>query len=604
MKTVFIQFFLLTFLTSHLIGQSDTTFLFDVNNFKLPMDSRGILADVKIGSGNDAFHTGHLGDISILFSGGFAMAGLRPDNEIWGNGVASASRIEDYISGKADGSMEDKSRKIYVVKSIDPAFGDSWLKWSDAVSLGANFYDGDDNGLYEPIDKNSNGIWDEDEDAPDLIGDMTAWCIFNDGVPEDQRRFSQMSPLGIEIKQTVFGYSNDYNDDLANVIFVRCEILNTGLTFDTLSSVMFAPYADPDLGDYSNDLIGSYPDHNLSYVYDLQNELQSNTEITASPSFGITILKGPHTYIANETYNDINANGRFDEGTDIPLSSASILTGNNIPANQIAGAKNLSLTYAMNEFKSHPTFGTPSQADQLFQLLNGKDYTGERVDPCNFPWGEVRGDFDCSSINPNFMFSGNPVSNQGWLCTHGNDMRIWPITGPFDLVKGEKQTIFIAYTSAQGDSSLASVPLLTELAGKVNSFYSNDFKLPVVGIKDNSHLPDEFSLSQNYPNPFNPTTTIEYKIPSSVISNPNEMSGEKSPKISPFGRNDNVQVTLKIYDILGREVTTLIDAKQRPGVYKVEWNATSVSRRISSGVYFYQLRTDNYVRTNKMMLLK
>ncbi len=87
---------------------------------------------------------------------------------------------------------------------------------------------------------------------------------------------------------------------------------------------------------------------------------------------------------------------------------------------------------------------------------------------------------------------------------------------------------------------------------------------------------DNYSLYENYPNPFNPTTTIEYYVPA------------------------DTKVTLKILDILGREVTTLVDEEVTAGKHKVIFDASS----LSSGIYIYQLRTDDKIITRKMMLLK
>lgn len=90
--------------------------------------------------------------------------------------------------------------------------------------------------------------------------------------------------------------------------------------------------------------------------------------------------------------------------------------------------------------------------------------------------------------------------------------------------------------------------------------------------------PTKFELMQNYPNPFNPTTTIQYDIPKASY------------------------VTLKVYDILGNVVDELVNKEQQPGKYNVQLSA--ISSQLSSGVYFYQLRAGNYVKTKKMILLK
>ncbi len=108
----------------------------------------------------------------------------------------------------------------------------------------------------------------------------------------------------------------------------------------------------------------------------------------------------------------------------------------------------------------------------------------------------------------------------------------------------------------------------------------------VTSIKINKNTVKEFYLHQNYPNPFNPSTTIQYSIPSA-----------RSPL---QGGARGGLVTLKVYDILGREIATLINEEQKAGNYKVEFNGAN----LSSGVYFYQLRTGNFTATKKLLLLK
>jgi hypothetical protein len=92
----------------------------------------------------------------------------------------------------------------------------------------------------------------------------------------------------------------------------------------------------------------------------------------------------------------------------------------------------------------------------------------------------------------------------------------------------------------------------------------------------NSDAPSDFSLSQNYPNPFNPSTVIRYQLP--VIG----------------------FVTLKVYDILGREIATLVNEEKPAGEYEVEFNGSN----LPSGIYFYQLKAEQYSETKKMILLK
>jgi hypothetical protein len=101
-------------------------------------------------------------------------------------------------------------------------------------------------------------------------------------------------------------------------------------------------------------------------------------------------------------------------------------------------------------------------------------------------------------------------------------------------------------------------------------------------VKVEIELPTEFKLAQNYPNPFNPSTVIQYSIP--AVKTP--ISGGV--------------VTLKIYNLLGQEVATLVNKKQVAGRYEVEFNASS----LVSGVYFYRLVSTGFVKTKKLILLR
>jgi hypothetical protein len=101
-----------------------------------------------------------------------------------------------------------------------------------------------------------------------------------------------------------------------------------------------------------------------------------------------------------------------------------------------------------------------------------------------------------------------------------------------------------------------------------------------------SGIPDRFNLEQNYPNPFNPTTNIQFSIASA-------QSGSAS--------GGNRQLTIvKVYDVLGREVATLVNEVKEPGTYTVKFDGSN----LASGVYFYRLLAGTYVETRKLLLLR
>ena len=116
---------------------------------------------------------------------------------------------------------------------------------------------------------------------------------------------------------------------------------------------------------------------------------------------------------------------------------------------------------------------------------------------------------------------------------------------------------------------------------------------------ESDNLPNEFKLYQNYPNPFNPTTTIEYSIPSSSVIASGAKQSKEITSVNSFPRND-VNVTLKVYNILGKEVTTLVNKKQSPGVYEVTFDASN----LPSGVYIYKIHAGSFKQSRKLLLMK
>jgi len=94
-------------------------------------------------------------------------------------------------------------------------------------------------------------------------------------------------------------------------------------------------------------------------------------------------------------------------------------------------------------------------------------------------------------------------------------------------------------------------------------------------------IPDEFAIHQNYPNPFNPVTTLRYDLP------------------------ENGLVNITIYDMLGRQVKTLVNQTQDAGYRSVVWDATNdYGKPVSAGIYLYQIHAGEYMQTKKMVLLK
>ncbi|MCJ7554719.1 MAG: T9SS type A sorting domain-containing protein [Ignavibacteriaceae bacterium] len=186
--------------------------------------------------------------------------------------------------------------------------------------------------------------------------------------------------------------------------------------------------------------------------------------------------------------------------------------------------------------------------------------------------------------------TGDPVTGTGWYlvcpnCLSGFDQRYHVPTGPFNMAPNDTQEVVIAFLIKRGTDNINSITELRNYAAQIQHWYDNDF---VTDVKEtNSTIPLEYSLSQNYPNPFNPSTVISYQLPASGL------------------------VSLKVYDILGSEVATLVNEEKPAGRYEVEFKSTvgslpsgQAGLQLASGVYFYRLQSGSFVETKKMILIK
>jgi len=136
----------------------------------------------------------------------------------------------------------------------------------------------------------------------------------------------------------------------------------------------------------------------------------------------------------------------------------------------------------------------------------------------------------------------------------------------FDIIDPNVAAVSItASTSAMGTSSFAYFQIITD-------------------VNDENELPMEFSLKQNFPNPFNPSTKIKYSIPNVIAS---------ETKQSQF-------VSLKVYDVIGNEVATLVNEEKDRGVYSINFDAS----QLASGIYFFRLQAGSFVETKKMVLMR
>ncbi|NWF90893.1 MAG: hypothetical protein HXY50_15720, partial [Ignavibacteriaceae bacterium] len=461
-------------------GKAGDAYRLFINNVNLPMNRAGALAEVNIldpnpiisGSGGK-----FAGDVA-LFAGGFFLSGLA-NGTMFANAVAPATLVQDYVAGDVANGQTDPRAQLYVLKASDEPFSQSWIDWVDAVALGADYYDGDNDGTYSPIDKNGNGAWDADEDRPDLIGDETVWCVYWDGLPTPQRRWNTIAPLGIEVRQTVFAFASA--GAIGNIIFVRYRFKYVGLGNsgepNELTDCYFGVWADPDIGNASDDFLGCDVPRNSGFVYNNGPD-EHAAYGTQPPAFLIDFFQGPISYIPNETFTDANSNGVYDEGIDIPLDTAYSVRGQIKGIKSYPGAKNLGLSSFVMYKNGDPVISDPNNATEARRYTIGLTKNGDAPNPCSFSFGEVRGGVDCNSIDPRFWFSGDPVANTGWINTLEGDYRMMSNTGPFTLAKGDEKEIVVAYVFGQGTDAINSVAVAKKIDDGAQNIFDNNFIAP------------------------------------------------------------------------------------------------------------------------------
>jgi len=189
------------------------------------------------------------------------------------------------------------------------------------------------------------------------------------------------------------------------------------------------------------------------------------------------------------------------------------------------------------------------------------------------------------SITGGYVYYGNNASELRNKYVYGDFVsgNIWMLTKNDNNIENElieKTSYQIATFGVDGNSELYFADYST---GKIYTFKGTQ----VTGVKKNKRI--NFLLDQNYPNPFNPSTTIKYSISSIVGTGHPANTGQVAPSVQ-----------LKVYDILGQEVATLVNEQQKPGSYEVNFYAD----KLPSGIYFYKLQAGKNIQVKKMMLLK
>lgn len=206
--------------------------------------------------------------------------------------------------------------------------------------------------------------------------------------------------------------------------------------------------------------------------------------------------------------------------------------------------------------------------------------------------------FDGTNWTTYNIYNSPLTSNTIFDITVDKEDNLWLSTCAGGLVKYDRKNSWTVYNIRNSGIAFDSQGMVAIdsygnkwITGENNSGLSifREGGVILTDVTDNKEnsIPTAFFLYQNYPNPFNPTTKIKYTISASLNSS-----------------KGGTLVSLKIYDLLGREIMTLVNEGKYPGTYEVEFNINSLKRGLASGTYFYQLRAGEFVSTKKFILMK
>jgi len=296
-------------------------------------------------------------------------------------------------------------------------------------------------------------------------------------------------------------------------------------------------------------------DKNKSYVLTLKEGIKDMENITLGYTLEIPFTTTAETYVSGNVFDTFEEIGGWNDpefsgsttGTVPDVTTFSIVS-----TRKVNGSKSGRLIY---EFAN--------ETGGVCRVYNStKPNVGSNPSSEVGMW--VFGDFSRNMLEYWFYYSGTTnvivtIDTLDW-------------TG-WRLIK-----IPLSVVTGSGDKLFHSVVVRQTSGTKKGTLYFDDAQSDIITDAEELPAPNTFTLQQNYPNPFNPATMIVYSVP------------------------ERVNVIIKVYDVLGKEVAHLVDEEKESGVYRVAFNSGSYN--LSSGIYFYQINAGTNRAVRKMMLLK
>ena len=499
-----------------------------------------------------------------VYDGGSQIVRVNGNN--FGSGCSPITRLfrvrTDYY--KAD--LKDDAADFYQknrdevsdaeLQQIKYQYEKDWNEWP--ADKGAPYYDADKDGTYNP-----------DVDIPGVPGALqTIFINYND----DHTPLYGSEQIGLDIREVLWAYAS--SGRISSIIYKKVDIIYRGTSASPpasqIDSMYICQWAYTTVGDLDDDFTGTDTTLNLGFTYNAVDPDPDYFEYgLAPPAVGYTIIQGNSGYTGNSSDSAI-FNFRWVKGRGYfnrkPLTN--------------------SILHRIGGVFSDPEY-TYEGALEFYNMMAGYwPYPP-------YPARRTGGDFIGYGT---YMLSGDPVTGTGdvdGIRDGPGHRRMWLMNGPFNMKLGDTAEVVIALVAGMGSDHLSSITALrhnTEGAIQYFNYFAEAMTQGTLEITspsrpDQSITPENYVLYQNYPNPFNSYTTIRYELP------------------------EPAHVTLTIYDVLGREITKLVNEQKAAGEYSVKFNAEG----LSSGIYLYRITFDNeynkqvfdgLTKTMKFILLK
>ena len=472
--------------------------------------------------------------VDDFWFGGMVDGDVRVAGGVYGPWEFWPGPVPDDGSTPSDCSPYDKFWTIEADKDLLSTLhtdfpSQSVIDWP--VELGARYVEVDNIPGYTPYTG----------DRPYMLGDQMHWWIMND-VGNSHDYFGS-KPAGIEVRVTAFAFKS--NTFLGNSTFYRYEVTNRSTR--PILGAYAGRFADVDLGNFSDDYMGSDSTLSLMYFYNADNDDEGGGGYgTPPPAFGLTLIEASHS------------RGLFPSDVDPQIKPRfSSITG---------------------PFKGR----APRTPESLMNVLSGRWEDGHPI--------TVGGDGrDLNNPVTRFIFSGDPVTKSFWSQMNADglgtaiapsDKRMTASYGPFDMEVGDTVTFTYAYVWARGTDHLDSVTELKKVTAIIRkvatALLSPKYATPRFIDGNPPEKPGyAFWLSPPWPNPSSGRTTMEYSI------------------------SQDGPVSIDLYDSLSRYVANIESTAVEAGRYLANFNTGD----LASGVYTIRLVSLHHVASKRLVIL-